>query len=197
MRRIERAEVLSLGEYEKVRPHFRARVVEEKRARRFSLGEHLGGVFENRDTVLLQIQEMLRTERITQEPGIEHEIATYNELVPGESELSLTLFVEIPDASLRDEMLVTLAGLERHVGLEVDGRPQRVRQEARAGAREDRTTAVHYFMISLDPEAKAAIVGGSARVAVVSSHPAYGARAELSPAAVESLARDLREPDRA
>ena len=54
-------------------------------------------VFENHDTVLLQIQEMLRTERITAEAGILHELETYNELVPGPGELSATLFVEIAD----------------------------------------------------------------------------------------------------
>ena len=69
MRLIERSEILPIGEYELIRPHFRARVVEAKRPRRVALGEHISALFENRDSVLLQIQEMLRTERITGEPA--------------------------------------------------------------------------------------------------------------------------------
>ena len=65
MQPILRNEILPLGEYEMIRDRFRARVIEEKRPRRIQLGEHLSVVLENRDSVMLQIQEMLRTERIT------------------------------------------------------------------------------------------------------------------------------------
>src|SRR6478609_4852038 len=102
MRTIERNEILPLGDYEAIRPHFRARVIEEKRARRVRLDDQLAVSFENRDTVLLQIQEMLRTERITAEPAVAHEISTYNDLVPGPDQLSLILWVEIPEKALRD-----------------------------------------------------------------------------------------------
>ena len=47
MRRIDRSEVLGLGEYEAIREQFRARVIQEKRSRRVVVGEHLTAVFEN------------------------------------------------------------------------------------------------------------------------------------------------------
>ena len=121
MRAIERSEILGLGDYEMIRPHFRARVIAEKKPRRVELGEHIAAVFENRDSVLLQIQEMLRTERITAEPAILHEISTYNELVPGPRQLSVTMFVQIPDRALRDRLLVEWAGLEDALAVEVEG----------------------------------------------------------------------------
>ena len=62
MQPITRQEVLPIGEYEQVRPHFRARVIEEKRDRRVTIADDMSVTFENRDTVLLQIQEMLRAE---------------------------------------------------------------------------------------------------------------------------------------
>jgi hypothetical protein len=65
MKPIERGEVLGLAEYEAIRDRFRARVIEEKKARRTTLGDRASCLFENRDTVLMQIQEMLRTERIS------------------------------------------------------------------------------------------------------------------------------------
>ena len=102
---IERGEVLGLAEYEAVRPHFRARVIEEKKRRRVSLGPRASALFESRDTVLLQIQEMLRTERITRDSAVQHEIDTYNEFIPGDRELSCTVMIEIADKDEREKLL--------------------------------------------------------------------------------------------
>src|ERR1700712_1856324 len=149
MQPITRSEILPLGEYELVRPHFRARVIEEKRVGRVRIGEHMSATFENRDTVLLQIQEMLRTERITSEAAIAHELETYNDLIPAAGQLSCTLFIEIPERALRDRTLTELAGIGAAVQLEVDGVTFSAEQKLPAGHREDRTTAVHYFKVNL------------------------------------------------
>ena len=191
MRPIERNEILPIGEYEAIRPHFRARIIEEKRPRRVKVGEHLSAVFENRDSVLLQIQEMLRTERITSEPAIAYEIETYNDLIPGEAELSLTLFVEIPERELRDRMLVELAGFEETIGLEVDGALFPVRGKRPDGYVEGRTTAIHYLKVRLSPEAIASIKAGKAKAEIVVEHPRHTVRAELGRATVAKLAEDL------
>jgi hypothetical protein len=191
MRTIERNEILPLPEYELIRPHFRARIIEEKRPRRVAIGEHLAVTFENRDSVLLQIQEMLRTERITSEPAIAHEIATYNDLVPGEDELSVTLWVQIPDKPLRDRLLVELAGLEDTVRLDVDGKSFEVKGPRPDGFMEGRTTAVHYLKAKLSPEAAAAIKARTAKVAIAVEHPQHPARVELDRATIAKLAEDL------
>jgi Protein of unknown function (DUF3501) len=191
MRTIERNEILALGDYEQIRPHFRARIIEEKRPRRVALGEHLAVTFQNRDTVLLQIQEMLRTERITSEPAIAHEISTYNDLIPGEDELSVTLWVQIPDKPLRDRLLVELAGLEDTVRLDVDGQSFEVKGPRPDGFMEGRTTAVHYLKAKLSPEAAAAIKARTAKVAITIEHPQHLARVELDRATLAKLAEDL------
>lgn len=190
MRPIQRNEVLGIGDYEGIREPFRARVIAEKRLRRVAISEHLSGTFENRDSVLLQIQEMLRTERITSESGVLHEIETYNDLLPGPSQLSLTLFVEIPDKALRDEMLVQLAGLERHIAVRVDGELFRARG-AREDARADRTTAVHYFKFDLSAAATEAMRAASAAVAIVVDHPAHLVDKPLGGPTLRALADDL------
>ncbi|MGH7327587.1 MAG: DUF3501 family protein, partial [Polyangiaceae bacterium] len=120
MHLVERSEILKLGEYESIREHFRARVIAEKKARRVQLGDRISGVFENHDTALLQIQEMLRTERITKEPAIAHEIETYNQLVPGKDELSLTAMIEIDDKPTREKFLVDARGIEKCFSLHVE-----------------------------------------------------------------------------
>lgn len=189
MKPVQRSEILPLGDYESIRGRFRDRVIEEKKRRRVQLGDHISAVFENRDTVLLQIQEMLRTERITKEAAIEHEIRTYNELVPGDNELSLTLFVEIADKELRERTLVELAGLEDQIAIEVDGQFHRAVSPERDGAEPGRTTAVHYFKVPLP-----APFAPSATVVAVVDHPAYQQRRELPAVLVADLASDLREP---
>ena len=190
MKHIDKSEILGLGEYEQIRGRFRARVIEEKRARRVALGDHFSAVFENRDTVLLQIQEMLRTERITTDSAVAHEIETYNDLLPGPDQLSLTFFVEVPDKAERDRMLVELAGLEDSIGLEVDGELQRAAGK-REGAVPDRTTAVHYLKIGLTPAAAEKLRKRSAKAALVVDHPRGRARAELGPETLARLADDL------
>ena len=191
MRPVDRSEVLALGEYESVRAAFRQRVVEEKRARRVALGPRMSAVFENRDTVLMQIQEMLRTERITREAAIRHEIETYNQLVPGERELSATAFIEIDDKDEREKFLVDARGIERAISVVVDG-------EASAAVVEpervlpDRASAVLYLKFPLSAAAAEKLASGQAReVALVVEHPAYAARAVLPKPTLASLADDF------
>ncbi len=197
MKPIERGEVLGLADYEEVRERFRARVIGEKKVRRLQLGPRASAMFENRDTVLLQIQEMLRTERITRPAAVDHEIATYNELIPGPNELSFTLMIEIPDKDERDAFLRAAVGLERHVWLL--GGVTRV--AARAIQREigpsDRTTAVHYLKFALPGRLADALRSAAAGTATIThlemeiDHPAYAARVGLPAQTTLKLCEDL------
>jgi hypothetical protein len=190
MNLIERNEILPIGEYERIREQFRARVIQEKKARRLHVSDIMSATFENRDTVLMQIQEMLRTERITSESGILHEIETYNDLIPRSNEVSISFFIEISDKETRDKALADLFGLEEHIALDVDG----VAYPALTKKREDdvrKTTAVHYFKFALSDDATKAIAARKARVALVVSHPAYAVRAELPAQNLASLAQDF------
>jgi len=196
MKPIERGEILPLAEYETVRDRFRSRVISEKRSRRVSVGPRVSAVFENRDTVLLQIQEMLRTERITRGSAIKHEIETYNELLPGEDELSCTLMIEIDEKTEREAFLQAAKGLEDHVWLVADGQRTAAHSTER-GEDRDRTTAVHYLKFPLPkPTAdvvRSAVQTGWSALALEIDHPAYSARAELTAQTIASLSEDLRE----
>ena len=190
MKAVERSEVLELGEYEEVREHFRRRVIELKRLRRVPLGGNFTVLFENRDTVLYQIQEMIRTERITREDAILHEIETYNELLPGNDELSATIFIEFPERTERERMLVALAGIEDKFYLEVDGVRNAARNETR-GVLPDRTTAVHYVKYPLTESAARALRSAKANVVLGVDHPAYRAESMLVRRTLEEIANDL------
>jgi hypothetical protein len=190
MKPVSRSELLDLGAYEELRDRFRGRVIEEKKRRRVALGTNMTVLFENRDTVLFQIQEMLRTERITQEAAIQHELETYNALVPGDAELSATVFIEYADRLERDRMLVELAGVERTFYLEAGGERCSAVAETR-GERTDRTTAVHYVKFPLEPRALEAIRAGNGPVKLGVLHPGYTAEVLLDRDTLDSLRRDF------
>ena len=197
MKPVQVGELLGLAEYEKIRDHFRARVIAEKKARRVQLGPKVSMVFENHDTVLLQIQEMLRTERITRPAAVQHELDTYNELIPGPNELSATLMIEIPDKPEREEFLVAANGLEKHVWIATGTLRVGAKASARDGVQPDRTTAVHYLKFSLPPPLSNALKGGASgeqtltHIDIVIDHPAYGVRAVLPAEALMALGEDL------
>jgi len=195
MKRVERGELLGLAEYEQIRERFRARIIAEKRDRRVIVGDEVSVVFENHDTALYQIQEMLRTERISSEPAVKHELDTYNELVPDVDELSATMFVEIADAVVRERRLVELAGLEKSIALEVLGIIIRARNETR-GVLPDRTTAVHYIKFPLGADLARRFVARmkeqpSGAAFFVIDHPKLSLRKELPETTLRALAQDL------
>jgi hypothetical protein len=195
---IERGEVLGLADYETIRARFRGRIIEEKRARRVLVGDRVSVLFENRDTVLLQIQEMLRTERITRPDAVQHEIDTYNELLPGPGELSCTLMVEIPGKEERDAFLVAAKGLEKHVWLVAGSLRMPARSIDRGGS-DERTTAVHYLKFSLPPKLAGALAGAATGEATMThlefaiDHPAYAAQAPLPAPTILEVGMDLGE----
>jgi Protein of unknown function (DUF3501) len=203
MKPIDRGEILGLADYETVRERFRARVIAEKKLRRAPVGPKASVVFENRDTVLLQIQEMLRTERITRPAAIQHEVDTYNELLPDEDELSCTLMIEIADREEREAFLRAAKGLERHVWLVAGAHRLKARASERwADGPMDRTTAVHYLKFALpgevatalrDPAGRPAGATESLAVAMEIDHPAYTVRAALRSEMLAAIGEDLQD----
>ena len=189
MKPIERGEILGLAEYEQIREQFRTRVIAQKKRRRVAVGPKASAVFENRDTVLLQIQEMLRTERITRPGAVQHELDTYNELIPGAGEVSCTLMVEIA------AFLVAAKGLEKHLWL-VAGSQRMAARSVDRGGTDARTTAVHYLRFTLPPALAEALRGaatGGATIThleLVADHPAYEARAVLPLETILELGED-------
>jgi hypothetical protein len=173
-----RSELLDLGAYETQREEFRARVIAEKRARYVPLGDHMTALFENHASVLLQIQEMLRTERITRESAILHELETYNELLPGEHQVSLTIFVEYPERDERERMLRELAGLEKSFYFVAGGERARLIPDAR-GTDETRTLAVQYLKFELTDAGQRALEAGRGPVLLGVDHAAYRAETRL------------------
>jgi len=134
-------DIMGLPAYEKVREKFRQRVIELKKKRRVPVGDKVSLVFENRETVIFQIHEMMRAERITHLDKIREEIEVYNGLIPEPGELSATLFLEIEDQShLRDDLLRFL-GVDEAVFLKIGTRKIQARFEE-GRSKDDKISAV-------------------------------------------------------
>jgi hypothetical protein len=187
MKPIERGEVLGIADYETIRPRFRARVIDEKKRRRVPLGPRASVLFENRDTVLLQIQEMVRTERITREAAIKHEIDTYNEFIPGDRELSCTVMIEIDDKDEREKLLSDARGIESAFAIVV-GAERAAGKTTADRILPDRASAVIYLKFALS---EAAMKGLRSGASLEVDHPAYKAKVDLSRDVIAALVEDL------
>jgi len=195
------ADIADLRAYEREREGFRARIIELKKRRRVPVGPVVTVVFENRDTVRFQIQEMARAERMLTDAQIQTEIDIYNPLVPGAGELSATVFIELTSADELRTWLPQLVGVERGVELRLGppGAGDVVRGEVEAQhdaqlTRDDVTSSVHYVHFHLTgDQIEHFAERGAVRLAI--AHPAYGHSTELSEATRRSLLSDLRGGD--
>ena len=196
MLKVERGEIKDLVAYEKAREVMRARVIELKKHRRVAVGPNVSLLFENRDTVLFQIQEMVRTERIVDDARIQEEVDVYNALVPDGGELSATLFIEIPELVRMShdqvrEAVNRFQGLDRDsVWLVVGGLRIPARFES-GQSREEKMAAVHYVRFAVPEAARAALLSAAADVRVVVEHPHYRAEVALAAETRKALREDI------
>ena len=196
MEKVTLSDVKNLVEYEKVRERMRSQVIAVKTNRRVSVGENLTFLFENRETVLYQIQEMVRTERIVDDAKIQEEVDAYNSLIPAAGELSATLFIEIQDLHLMSHDQVRDAvnrfqGIDREgVTLAIGDQPRILARFEEGHSKEEKMAAVHYLRFPVPPAAAALLAsGGVARLVV--DHPRYKAEGLLSEPVRAELVRDL------
>src|SRR5207244_845446 len=171
-RKLALGEVFPPAVYEPIRDDMRRRVIELKKRRRVTLGPVVTLVFENRATLISQICEMLRAEHLSDPAKIQEEIDVYNTLLPGDGELSATLFVEITEAAAVRPMLRRLLGIDAHVALLVEGERVQARfEEGRSD--EERISSVQYVRFRPGEAARAAMARPGARCAIVCDLPDY------------------------
>ena len=186
-------DLMSLEEYHRERPEFRARVLEHKRDRQVAIGPNATLYFEDRLTIQYQVQEMLRIERLFEREAIEEELSAYNPLIPDGSNFKATFMVEFPDPEERKRELARLTGVEDNVFVQVDGcvKVMAVADEDLDRSTDDKTSAVHFLRFELDDEMKAALEKGAA-LSFGIVHPNYNHSVAAVPENVrDSLANDL------
>jgi len=189
---ISRDKLLSLEAYAKVRVSGRPAFIAHRKLRSVQLGEHLNLQFEDEQTVLRQIHEMLHIEKIFDEAGIESEIEAYAPLVPDGSNWKATLLIEYPDPNERKRELARLIGVEDRIFVEVEGhaRSYAIADEDLDRETEEKTSAVHFLRFEFDKPTRDALrAGAGARLGC--DHTNYPAHVRIAPETLASLAGDL------
>lgn len=179
--------------YERERDGFRERVIALKKLRRVAVGPIVSFVFENRDTIRFQIQEMARAERIFTDDAIRVELDTYNPLIPDAGHLSATMFLELTTRSEMEHWLPRLVGIEQTAKILLPSGDSVLATVEGAHAaqltRDETTASVHYVDFSLNDEQVRDFRSGEVRLAL--DHPEYRHQTVLSGATKDSLAGDL------
>ena len=191
-------DVLDTRAYERQRDSIRASVMQMRTVRRIHLGTVISLVFENQQTMLYQVQEMARAEKMVTDAQVQHELDTYNELIPAPGFLSATLFIECTTADEMKLWFPRLVGIERSIEIRLgdDNEANQIviksipeaSHEAQL-TREDTTSAVHYLRFDVGVENAERFRTGPTNI--VCTHPMYLEHMDLTHANRESLSLDL------
>lgn len=194
MNKLTEKDLLSYEEYAPIYEKFLRSVIEEKKIRRISLNDRMSGLFETRLSVWFQIQEMIRAEQISRKDYLEEMLEVYNELIPDDQELSMTLFIEIPNQEELRAFNKTIVGIEQAVQLKFSGQ-QITSYEPTAENEDDHeekyTQSVHYLRFPFSQAQLEAFLANESDVVLSISHPHFQSEMVLPAALTASLKKEL------
>ena len=191
-RQITPTDLIPDAAYAEQRRERRQALLPVKRLRRVALGPVCTFIFENYDTMLFQVQEMLLTERGGADQ-VPDELAAYNPLIPQGSELVATVMFEIVDEVRREQTLARLGGVEDTFFIQVGAeRAMGVPEGDVERTREDgKTSSVHFLRFAFTPDQVARFRDPATQILVGCGHEAYSHLAGLTPATRAELVKDF------
>jgi hypothetical protein len=189
---ISREDLWSLEEYSEKRESFRKTVLEHKKNRSVLLGDHVQLMFEDRQTIRYQIQEMLRIEKVFESAGIEDELEAYNPLIPDGENWKCTMLIQYQEVEERKVKLQQLVNIESLIWVQVDGFEKiiAIADEDMERSNEDKTSAVHFMRFQFDAESLEAAKGG-ADITIGCGHEHYAKQQVLASNVRQSLICDF------
>ena len=192
MKKLVKSELYSLEEYSNMRAKFRTNIRAHKKNRIVRIGENISLHFEDYQTMLYQVQEMLRTEKIFESEGILEEIETYNPLIPDGSNLKATMMIQFDDVADRKVALENMIGIERATWVQVEGfeKVNPIANEDLERETEEKTSSVHFLRFEFTEQMVQAAKKGVAIKAGV-DHSAYQHELTLPDNIRESLVSDF------
>ncbi|MDH3388968.1 MAG: DUF3501 family protein [Gammaproteobacteria bacterium] len=191
-RQITRDDLMSLEQYAEKRGEFRQQVMEHKKHRQVALGPNATLYFEDRLTLLYQIQEMLRIEKVFEADGINEELEAYNPLIPTGREFKATFMIEYPDPQVRAAQLEKLVGIEDLVWMQIGEHDKvwSIADEDLERSTETKTSAVHFLRFDIS-EAMARQLKDGDPWKIGVQHPVYSYEFEVEGDTRASLIKDL------
>ena len=181
-----------MQDYVRVRDDRRRAMSQLKKTRRVHVGPDVTFYFENRDTMLHQVHEMLAVEKGGEEQ-VEGELRAYNPLIPRGRELVATMMIEIDDALRRESVLRQLGGIDKTIVLTIGGETIAAVPESdvERTTPDGKTSSVHFVRFPFTDAQVAAFRDPGARVVLGFSHPAYGHMTAIQDAVRAALSEDF------
>ena len=150
-------------------------------------------VFENRETLRFQTQEMIRVEYILDPHKVQEELDVYNALMPGSGELSATLLIEITEQDRMKEWLDVFMGLDHGETVSIRAGAEQVFGLFEGGhSHETKISAVHFVRFRPTASMTAAFADLRQSVMLTVHHHAYHAEALVPGSMREEWLKDLR-----
>ena len=192
MEKLQRSDLYSLEQYAEMRNEFRAKMIQHKKLRHIDLGSNVRLLFEDRQIMQYQVQEMLRIEKIFESAGIQEELDAYNPLIPDGSNLKATMMIEISDIEERKTALEKLLGIEKVTWLKIADHDKvfPIANEDMDRETEEKTSSVHFLRFELSSEMIISLKNGSALSAGV-DHPEYSYEVNVDENVRDALIKDL------
>jgi hypothetical protein len=185
-------DLVPTAEYEQQREQFRSQIIALKQRRRISVGPLITLIFENRETLRFQTQEMIRVEHILDPHKVQDELDVYNALMPGSGELSATLLIEITEPDRMKEWLDVFMGLDHGDTVAIRAGSEQVFGEFEGGhSHETKISAVHFVRFRPTPSMTAAFADLRQSVMLTVHHHKYHAEAPVPGSMREEWLADL------
>jgi hypothetical protein len=186
------ADIIPAEDYAKNRREWKRKIAAIKRDRRVAVGPYVTFYFESRDTMWLQIQEMIYIEKGGMAQA-KDELEAYNPLIPNGSELTATFMVEIDDPIRRKTVLDSIGGIEgsailRVAGETIKGVPEADQDRTTAEGKASSVQFVHFPFTAAQIET---FRSGQGEVALGFTHRNYGHMAVVPDAVRTALAKDF------
>ena len=186
-------DLLPVAAYEQQREQFRSQIIALKQRRRISLGPLVTLVFENRETLRFQTQEMIRVELILDPHKVQEELDVYNALMPGSGELSATLLIEITEQDRMKEWLDVFMGLDHGETVSIRAGSEQIFGLFEGGhSHETKISAVHFVRFRPTASMTAAFADLRQSVMLTVHHHAYHAETPVPGSMREEWLKDLR-----
>ena len=189
---IEKDDIIPLDIYAKKRKELRKSLLEFKKNRRISLGPYATFYFENYETMLAQVQEMLYIEK-GGDDQLKDELEAYNPLIPKGKELIATLMFEIDNPVSRATFLSKVGGIEEKVFMKIDGDLVKAipEEDVDRTSAEGKASSVQFIHFRFNDTQIEKFKSGSLKVELGIDHEQYSHTTKLTDTTLASLSADF------
>ena len=191
-KKIQKEDIMPLDIYTKQRKALRKNIVEFKKNRRVSLGPYATFYFENYETMLAQVQEMLYIEKGGDEQ-LNDELIAYNPLIPNGQELIATLMFEIDNPVSRATFLSKVGGIEEKVFMKIDGEVVKSvpEEDVDRTSAEGKASSVQFIHFKFNNKQIEKFQSNSLQIELGIDHEEYSHTTKLTDLTQKSLSEDF------